>query len=65
MDRVAVTGHGRATIVVPSDEEFAAVDATYDARWWSPYRDARQGVYLRIDLSQLFTWTADPSTFGS
>ena len=60
-DRVAVIVHGRARVVSTAEAEFADVDVTYEAGWWSPLRAAGSGVYIRIDPDRIFTWAADPS----
>jgi general stress protein 26 len=63
--RIAVIVHGRASILAPDDPAFAAIDASYRAKWWEPLRAAGQGVYLRIAPQRLFVWAADPRAFSA
>jgi Pyridoxamine 5'-phosphate oxidase len=66
-DSIAVIGHGVATLVTPTDPDFASVDGTYmgpRARWFLPFRSAGNGVYLRIRAESFLAWAADPIAFA-
>ncbi len=64
--RIAVIVHGMAQKVGPGVPEFEAVDGTYSGGdWWDKLRSAGDGVFLRIDPHRVFTWAADPRSFGA
>lgn len=64
---IAVIGHGAATLVTPTDPDFAPIDGTYTgprARWFLPFRSAGTGVYMRIRAESFLAWAADPLVFA-
>lgn len=63
LNSIAIIVHGRGSIISGEHPDFAELEHTYQAAWWTSLREHREGVYLRITPERLYAWALDRTEF--